>query len=469
MMPAVNSSKANAVVALALIPLLLYPSGDVAAADRYRVRTVRITKGLHLSRILDRRGPNRIRVLTVAPATDLTIDVALSNDVLPGRETTSSMAKRRGAIAATNGTYGLPWGRPIGLFAEDGDLKTSPLTWGRAFAISRDEQSSFFGHTALRMRANVPSTGARWRIDSWNEGPPGSSEVAALTPAAASYLKPPRRACSVRLYPSGGLYWNGNGTGLIGDYVVHVVRCSEERLWRRGGTLLSTPLHGEQATHIKSLEPKQIVHLSWALEWPGILDVLGGNPTLLEDGLITATDCPAAFCNRHPRTGVGVTPEGRLLLVTVDGRRRGYSVGMTTIQFAKLFRYLGATWALNLDGGGSTTMVVKGEVVNRPSDAGGERKVSSSLLVLPGPDEAEHEPLPGPGAGANTMPGTTANGTFFAPTPAGDPAVLDPASTGGLLQAMSSGALGGPRTHLSHTLEGIVERFEAGRSIQTTR
>jgi hypothetical protein len=469
MMRAVNSSRASAVAALALIPLVLYPSGNVAAADRYRVRTVKITRGLHLSRILDRRGPNRIRVLTVAPPTDLTIDVALSNDVLPGRETTSSVATRRGAIAATNGTYGLPWGRPIGLFAEDGDLKTSPLTWGRAFAISRDEQSSFFGHTDLRMRASVSSTGDRWRIDSWNEGPPGSSEVAALTPSAASYLKPPQRACSVRLYPSGGPYWNGNGTGLIGEYVVHVVRCSEARLWRRGGTLLSTPLHGEQATHIKSLEPKQIVRLSWTLEWPGILDVIAGNPTLLENELITATDCPAPFCNRHPRTGIGVTPEGRLLLVTVDGRRRGYSVGMTPVQFAKLFRHLGATWALNLDGGGSTTMVVEGEVINRPSDAGGEREVSSSVLVLPGPDEAEPAPLPFPAVGTDTVPVTTSLGTFLARNPARDMAVLDPASTGGLLQAMSSGALRGPRTHLSPPLEGIVERFEAARSIGTTR
>jgi hypothetical protein len=56
---------------------------------------------------------------------------------------------------------------------------------------------------------------------------------------------------------------------------------------------------------------------------------------------------------------------------------------MTPLGFARLFKSLGARWAFNLDGGGSTTMFVKGEVVNRPSD-GHERPVSSALVVLPG-------------------------------------------------------------------------------------
>jgi hypothetical protein len=56
---------------------------------------------------------------------------------------------------------------------------------------------------------------------------------------------------------------------------------------------------------------------------------------------------------------------------------------MTPLAFARLFKRLGARWAFNLDGGGSTTMYVKGRIVNRPSD-GSERPVSSALVVLPG-------------------------------------------------------------------------------------
>ena len=74
--------------------------------------------------------------------------------------------------------------------------------------------------------------------------------------------------------------------------------------------------------------------------------------------------------------------DGTLLLVTVDGRLPGWSVGMTLAQSARLMRSLGARDALNLDGGGSSTMVVRGEVVNRPAD-GLERRVSDGLFALP--------------------------------------------------------------------------------------
>jgi exopolysaccharide biosynthesis protein len=72
----------------------------------------------------------------------------------------------------------------------------------------------------------------------------------------------------------------------------------------------------------------------------------------------------------------------------VDGRQPRWSVGVPLPKFAAIFRKLGAVAALNLDGGGSSTMVVKGEVVNRPSE-GHERRISNVVLVLPGPDPGE--------------------------------------------------------------------------------
>ena len=75
-----------------------------------------------------------------------------------------------------------------------------------------------------------------------------------------------------------------------------------------------------------------------------------------------------------------MTAGRKLLLVAVDGRQPGYSVGMTLEELAHFFLKLGAVDAMNLDGGGSTTMVIGGEVVNSPSD-GRERPVGSALLV----------------------------------------------------------------------------------------
>ena len=107
-------------------------------------------------------------------------------------------------------------------------------------------------------------------------------------------------------------------------------------------------------------------------------------------------------------------------------------------------------------------MFVKGGVVNRPSDSGGERAVSSALLVLRGPDRREAEPRlysePSPPAGGiisvNTPPQiATSDGLA--------PAAIDPASTGGMLEALSSGALTGEPQPLPRSLERIVHRFRA--------
>ncbi|MBX9927844.1 MAG: phosphodiester glycosidase family protein [Gemmatimonadaceae bacterium] len=90
---------------------------------------------------------------------------------------------------------------------------------------------------------------------------------------------------------------------------------------------------------------------------------------------------PAFSAARHPRTGVGFSRDSStILLVTVDGRRKS-SVGMSLAEFAALFERLGASEAMNLDGGGSTAMVVGGTLVNLPSDAT-ERAVGNALLVV---------------------------------------------------------------------------------------
>ena len=72
-------------------------------------------------------------------------------------------------------------------------------------------------------------------------------------------------------------------------------------------------------------------------------------------------------------------------LVVVDGRQGDYSTGMTLPELADLFQLLGATEALNLDGGGSSVMLLRGRRVSRPSDAEGERPVVNALLIVEDP------------------------------------------------------------------------------------
>ncbi len=101
----------------------------------------------------------------------------------------------------------------------------------------------------------------------------------------------------------------------------------------------------------------------------GVAESLGGSPILIRDGARWFADTANDFTRgRQPRTLVGWNPAGERLLVTVDGRQPDTSVGMTLAEAADLLLALGATDGINLDGGGSTTFVAGGTVVNTPSD-----------------------------------------------------------------------------------------------------
>jgi hypothetical protein len=120
-----------------------------------------------------------------------------------------------------------------------------------------------------------------------------------------------------------------------------------------------------------------------------IRTLVGGWPRIVRDGrnVAAAADSvegtfPSFAAKRHNRTAVGFSRDSTTLyLVAVDGRSKA-SVGMTLTELGDELLALGAYQALNLDGGGSTTMVVKGRVVNTPTDSTGERAVGNALLVV---------------------------------------------------------------------------------------
>jgi hypothetical protein len=117
--------------------------------------------------------------------------------------------------------------------------------------------------------------------------------------------------------------------------------------------------------------------------------IIGGWPRILRDGENVAGDAATVEGTisrnaeaRHPRTSVGFSRDSStLFILAVDGRSEN-SGGMTLVELANMMRQLGAWQAMNFDGGGSTTMVIEGKVVNRPSDQAGERPVGSALLVV---------------------------------------------------------------------------------------
>jgi Phosphodiester glycosidase len=375
--------------------------------------------------ITDPEGPFAIHLVTVFLAAPSRIDLALALEVLPGLETTSSMARRRGATVAVNGDYAdlAHGGRPIHAYAQDGRLLQTPGILGNNHAVDDQETAVFMGRPNAQMVAEAARTGLLLSVQQVNRGAPAGDEVALFTPEGATLEQPPAEATSARLRTDGPAAVRADGWAET-SYTLEVVGQLGGPV-PDGTVVLSTPATGAHAPDLAALEPGDQVTVAWSFAaWPGILDTSGGNPTLVRNGRVLGgnIDCNTPFHRRNPRTALGATADGRLLVVTVDGRQPGHSVGMTLRELAELFVTLGARSAINLDGGGSTTMVIDGTIVNRVSDPQ-ERRVPTALLVL---RETAPPVLPPP---APLAPEVEAAGQRAAL----DAVATDPGSTGGLL------------------------------------
>jgi hypothetical protein len=114
---------------------------------------------------------------------------------------------------------------------------------------------------------------------------------------------------------------------------------------------------------------------------------VGGGPVLLQQGNILITNneerkfAGTAIKDKHPRTAMGYTADGRLILLVVEGRNPGKAEGATLTQLAEMFRQLGCVEALNLDGGGSSCLLVNGKNTIQPSDKEGQRPVPAVFIV----------------------------------------------------------------------------------------
>ncbi len=114
---------------------------------------------------------------------------------------------------------------------------------------------------------------------------------------------------------------------------------------------------------------------------------IGGGPVLVQDGAVfISNDTEMLFAgkainDKHPRTAMGYTADGRLIIMAIQGRLPGIAEGASLVQEAKLLVVLGCREALNLDGGGSTCLLVNGKETIKPSDKEGQRPVPGVFLI----------------------------------------------------------------------------------------
>jgi exopolysaccharide biosynthesis protein len=297
-----------------------------------------------------------------------------------GTETVSSLAARHAALAAVNGGYfrttGLLRGEPAGLLEVAGRVLSEPSRQRPGLAVMNAAGGVRVAVVTVDFRAEVVSEGGVAKAVDGVNRPRGSDELILFTPEFhRTTLTGPG---GVEALVVGGLVVvvrSGQGSAAIPDNGCVLSASGEAGNWlsqhvRAGGT----------------------VTLKTAAVTRPELDVvpdfiIGGGPVLVREGKPAAASDQGAYdqgfsLKRHPRTAVGVRADGKIILLAVDGRQPARSVGMTIAELEALMIEFGAVEALNLDGGGSTTMAIKGRVVNSPSDASGERPVSDALLVF---------------------------------------------------------------------------------------
>lgn len=305
--------------------------------------------------------------------------LAQAMDEIAGAETTSSMAMRHGALAAINGGYfrttGIVRGEPVGALTIGGKILSEPVNNRAALAILDDGKQVRAAVTHVTMTAELRADSkAVFPINGFNR-PREKDELVIFTP---EFHRTTLTAT--------------NGVELIVEKN-RVVAVSDgagsQPIPRQGFVISATGTSREWA--LKHLRQGTRVELKTEVKAEPPIPfqpdfILGGGPQLIAAGqkvfaAESARYSDSLYRQRHPRTALGWRTDGKLILLTVDGRQKN-SVGMNMDELAGLMLELGCVEAMNLDGGGSTAMVVKNKIVNSPSDSTGERAVSDALLVF---------------------------------------------------------------------------------------
>jgi hypothetical protein len=318
-------------------------------------------------------GPFVFHVLEVDPrAPAINILPVHADDRAAGKETTSGMARRYGAAAAVNGGYfvvaGPYAGTSSGVYLWRGELLASGANRSALLFCGEKDRKEQHAIDVVNFRGSVTAGKATRAIEGLNR-PRVASELVLYTAA---------------LGPS-TLTAAGGAEAVLDakDSVLQIVEANAAI--PVGGRVLSAS--GDAAAWLRAnLKPGMRARVDLRVEAPSLAScrpehITGAGPRLIEQGQVKVT--PEGFAHqnvRHPRTAFAVTREGKFLFVTLDGRQKA-SAGMTLPELAAELFSWGAVEAINLDGGGSSTLYANGRILNRVSDPV-ERPVSDAILIF---------------------------------------------------------------------------------------
>lgn len=348
---------------------------EAAFASWDSLRTVTLATGVTHSFAWSAAGPWAVQVLE--------IDGARCSPELRARKPGPPLAARAlttelvaGDLAGINADFFmLPGGTPVGAHVTSGRVLVGP---GRrpAFVIAGERHAAgvagldgFIAH-----RGDTVALDAVNRPNEEATHHPAVQRAAILDEWYGDTLHGP------------AIVFAPLDTGAAGGRaVVRRIAGQEAISLGAGERAVRTGAYGESWLRRRVPGDTLVWHAAVALYGLTATEAVGGFPMLVQGGInVTAGQLGVIESfgpRRHPRTAVG-WDGNRLLWVVVDGRQPDWSDGMTLDELASLFVRMGARHAINLDGGGSTAFVIRGQLVNRPSDPEGEREVGNALALV---------------------------------------------------------------------------------------
>jgi exopolysaccharide biosynthesis protein len=332
--------------------------------------------------LVDPAAPLSIWLLRLDPGR-ADLRAVLANDEIVGTETVAGIAERHRALAAINAGFFAANGDPSGVLTLAGRLVSDTRRPRGAVGISKDAGVVKLVFGWLRATATLTIQSGRRKTSVDVDGVDTTRLLGKLMVFTPAYHADTDTA-------PGGLEW------VVDEQPQRVISGPHKNgktpiprhgfVLSFGGTRATGPLAGIRRGTRVTVDVTYAPVDGEPEPWASAHDVVGGAGLLINNGRDVENWAIETFAqgfaeNRHPRTMIGNTADGTIWLVTVDGRQPQLSVGMTLVELRALAKRLALVNALNLDGGGSTTMWAQGQVMNSPSDAAGPRKVSDALLV----------------------------------------------------------------------------------------
>ena len=324
-----------------------------------------IMPGLNYTRYLrvDNRGMLTAYVLE-ADRSKFDLQLVLAGDsIASGRQKLKAIASAHQAVAAINGGY----------FVLDGSLIGNTRINGQTAG------TTYFDRTSLGF---MPDGTLKLATSQYY----GVVEIAGQK-AYLSGVNCPRGENNTILYNS--LFGNYTGTNEFGkEYVVQngkVIAINQANSFiPTDAQVISVHGTAQDAFAKVRIGDKISIGENFGPELDSASTIVGAGPELLRNGQLHVTAVQEQFPSdiakgRAPRTALGIKADGKIILMVIDGRQ-SHSIGTTLTETAQLLQKFGAVNGFNLDGGGSSEMVLQGQILNSPSD-GGERPVGSGLIL----------------------------------------------------------------------------------------